>query len=81
MNKVTLEVTKLLRRDNSIYGNPNYELVGYEDGRRSSYRTKSDIQASYGVIPNKLSKATEEKPITVELLLTRSNRIKYVTLV
>ena len=78
--KTTLQVTELLRRNNSVYGNPNYELVGYEDGQRSSYRTSSDISDSYGTIPNFLRYASEDKPVTVELELTRSNRITRVTI-
>ena len=76
--KTTLQVTELLRRNNSVNGNPNYELVGYENGERSSYRTSSDISDSYGTIPNNLRYASEEEPVAVELTLTRSNRIKGV---
>lgn len=76
--KVTLQVTELLRRDNSNMGNPNYELVGYENGARSSYRTSSNISDSYGTIPNYLRYASEKEPVTVELTLTKSYRITNV---
>lgn len=76
--KTILQVTELLRRNNSSMGNPNYELVGYENGERSSYRTSSNIADSYGTIPNHLRYASEEEPVTVELTLTKSYRITNV---
>ena len=72
---ITLQVTELLRRNNSNMGNPNYELVGWENGQRSSYRTSSNISDSYGTIPNHLRYASEQDPVTVELTLTKSYRI------
>ena len=81
MTTTTLQVTELLRRNNSVYGNPNYELVGYENGERSSYRTSANIADSYGTIPNNLLYVSEDEPVTVELTLTKANRIKTVRVV
>lgn len=78
---VQLEVVGLVRLNNSVYGNPNYKLVGFEDGNYSSYRTSSDIADSYGVIPNELRNTSDTNRVLVELTLTRANRIKSVKVI